>query len=182
MNNKIYSNNNILLEIVNNLNQILNYSHDNIIIKILGDIVNKINYIINENQKSLEIIKNYTSSLSSYNQMNIIIDELKINNTNNQQELKFKEGKYVGQVINGIPEGKGTWYATKEPSKGERYAGDWRNGKKEGKGIYYYNSGNIYKGDFKNGKKDGKGIFYYNNGDRFEGDYRNDKREGKGIY
>ena len=47
LNNKIYSNNNnILLEIINDLNKLLNYSNDNLIIKILGNSINKMNYII----------------------------------------------------------------------------------------------------------------------------------------
>ena len=42
LNNKIYSNNNnILLEIVNDLHQLMNYSKDNLIIKTLGNIINK---------------------------------------------------------------------------------------------------------------------------------------------
>ena len=48
LNNKIYSNNNnILLEITNVLYKLINYTHDNTIIKTLADIINKINYIIN---------------------------------------------------------------------------------------------------------------------------------------
>ena len=59
LNNKIYSNNNnILLEIVNELHNLMNYSKDNIIIKTLGNIINKMNNIINENKKNLELIRN----------------------------------------------------------------------------------------------------------------------------
>ena len=53
LNNKIYSNNNnIMLEIINELNQLRNYSQDNLIISKLGNIINKINIIINENKKT----------------------------------------------------------------------------------------------------------------------------------
>ena len=94
LNNKIYSNNNnLLLEIINDLNQLMNYSHDNLIIKVLGNSINKMNYIINENKKNVELIRNDISSL--YNQMNKRFDELKINNINNQQELKFPDGIYM---------------------------------------------------------------------------------------
>ena len=56
LNNKIYSNNNnIMLEIINELNQIRNYSQDNLIIQRLGNVIEKINYIINENKKNLEL-------------------------------------------------------------------------------------------------------------------------------
>ena len=52
INNKVYSNNNnLLLEIVKDLHQIMNYSKENLIIKILGNVINKMNYIINENKK-----------------------------------------------------------------------------------------------------------------------------------
>ena len=52
LNNKIYSNNNnLLLEIVNDLNQVINNSKEDLNIKILGNIINKINYIIKKKKK-----------------------------------------------------------------------------------------------------------------------------------
>ena len=52
MNSKIYSNNNnLLLGIINDLQQIINNIHDNLIIKRIGDIINNMNFIINENKK-----------------------------------------------------------------------------------------------------------------------------------
>ena len=48
LNNKIYSNNNNLMhEIINELNKTKNDIDDNLIIKRLGDIINKMNFIIN---------------------------------------------------------------------------------------------------------------------------------------
>ena len=56
LNNKIYSNNNnLLLGIVNDLQQIINNTHDNLIIKRIGDIINKMNFIINDNKKKYSI-------------------------------------------------------------------------------------------------------------------------------
>ena len=158
LNNKIYSNNNnLLIEIINDLNQLMNYYKDNLSIKILGNVINKINYIINENKKNLQLLRNDISSLC--NQINKRFDKLEINNIN-KQEIKFKDGKYIGQVVNGLAEGKGTWYG----DDGNRYEGDWRNDKPEGKGIYYYNNNDRYEGEWRNGKREGKGIYYYNNG------------------
>ena len=52
MNNRIYSNNNnLLLGIINDLQQIINNINDNLIIKRIGDIINKMNFIINDNKK-----------------------------------------------------------------------------------------------------------------------------------
>ena len=149
LNNKIYSNNNnIMLEIINELNQLRNYSQDNLIISKLGNIINKINYIINENKKNLELIRNDISSLNQK------FDKLNINNNIINKEIKYDNGRYVGQVVNGLAEGKG---------------------------IYYYKSGARYEGDWRNDKKEGKGIYYYNDGDRRMGDYYNDKRIGKHV-
>ena len=48
LNNQIYSNNNnLLLGIINDLQQINNITHDNLVIKRIGDIIIKMNYIIN---------------------------------------------------------------------------------------------------------------------------------------
>ena len=102
LNNKIYSNNNnILLEIINDLNKLMDYSKDNIIIKTLGNIINKMNYIITENKKNIKLIRNDINKL--YNKF----DELKINNTINNQEIINNEGRYIGQVLNCMAEGKG---------------------------------------------------------------------------
>ena len=169
LNNKIYSNNNnLLIEIINDLNQLMNYYKDNLSINILGNVINKINYIINENKKNLQLLRNEISSLC--NQINKRFDKLEINNIN-KQELKINNGKYIGQVVNGLAEGKGTWYG----DNGNRYEGEWRNGKAEGKGILYYNNepwkGERYEGEWRNGKKEGKGIYYYNkSGNRYEGE------------
>ena len=133
LNNKIYSNNNnLLLEIINDLNQVINNSKEDLSIKILGNVINKINYIINENKKNLQLLRNDISSLC--NQINKRFDKLEINNKINNQELKFSNGKYIGEVVNGIKEGKGIIYW----NNGDRYEGEWRNDRMDGKGIYYF--------------------------------------------
>ena len=185
------------------LNQIANSSHENLTIKRISDVIIKMNFIINENKKTRELIMNQFTLLQ--NQISKLSQNLKINNINDRQELKFGIGRYVGQVVNGLKEGKGTvyfndgdryegdfrndkyegkgiYYYNREPFKGERFEGDFRNGIAEGKGVYYYHNGDRYEGDYRNDKPEGKGIMYYHNGDRYEGDFRNDKREGKGIY
>ena len=173
MNDKMYSNNNnLLLGIINELQQIMNYSNDNIIIKRISDIIIKMNFIINDNKKNTELIIKHINNLQ--NQMIQNFNKLQ---NNNKQEIKYNDGKYIGQVVNGIREGKGIYYY----NGGDRYEGEWKNDKKEGKGIYYYNGGDIYEGDFKNDKKEGKGIYYYNNGNRQMGDYYNGEPIGKHV-
>ena len=174
--NKIYSNNNnLLLGIINDLQQINYITHDNLVIKRIGDIIIKINFIINENKKNTELIINHISLLQ--NKMNKKFDELKFNNINqiNKQDIKYTNGsRYIGQVVNGLREGKGIYYY----NDGERYEGDW---KKEGKGIYYFKNGNRFEGEFKNNNLEGKGIYYYYNGDREIGDWKDGKKIGKHV-
>ena len=95
LNNKIYSNNaNLLIEIINDLNQVIKNSKEDLTIKILGNVINKINYIINENKKILQLLRN---EISDFNHK---IDSLNINNIN-KQELKFKiDIEYIFPVSN----------------------------------------------------------------------------------
>ena len=173
LNNQTYSNNNnILLGIINELHQIANSSHENLTIKRISDVIIKMNFIINENRKNHESIMNQFSLLQ--NRFDQLSKKIDINNINYNQELKgIKNGynwRYVGQVLNGLREGKGICYW----EDGDRYEGDYKNDNKEGKGIYYSNNGDRYEGDWRNDKKEGKGIYYYHKGDRQMGDFYND--------
>ena len=104
LNKQIYSNNNnLLIEIVNDLQQIINNTHDNLIIKRIGDIINKMNLIINVNKKNTELIINHISSLE--NRINKQFAQLNINSFNNNQlnnqVINYSKGeRYVGQIIN----------------------------------------------------------------------------------
>ena len=92
LNNQTYSNNNnILLGIINELHQIANSSHENLTIKRISDVIIKMNFIINENRKNMELIMNQFTILK--NQMNLLNQKININNINNQQELKLKNGR-----------------------------------------------------------------------------------------
>ena len=192
LNNQTYSNNNnILLGIIYELQQISNSSHENLTIKRISDVIIKMNFIINENKKTRELIMNQFTLLQNqiqrlsqkidFNSFNTNTPKYSTqitNNINNQQELIRVNGRYVGQVVNGLREGKGITYW----EDGDKYEGDYRNDNKEGKGIYYFNNGDRYEGDFRNNKKEGKGIMYYNDGDRSMGDYYNDKPIGIHAY
>jgi len=191
LNNQTYSNNNnILLGIINELQQISNSSHENLTIKRISDVIIKMNFIINENRKNMGLIMNQFTLLQNqiqqlsqkidFNSFNTNTPKYSTqitNNINNQQELIGLNVRYVGQVVNGLPEGKGIEYW----NNGERYEGDFRNGKKEGKGFYYWNDGDRYEGDYRNNKQEGKGIYYFHNGDRAMGDFYNDNQIGKHV-
>ena len=74
-----------------------------------------------------------------------------------------KDGKYEGQIINGIPRNEGilTW------PDGEKYSGEWEDGRKNGQGTLIFFSGNKYKGEFKDGKYHGRGVFTWSDSDKY---------------
>ena len=75
-------------------------------------------------------MKNYISLLS---------DNLNINNNIINKEIKYNNGRDIAQVVNGLKEGKGTYYWI----NGDKYEGDFKKGYLDGKGIFYYNDGRI---------------------------------------
>ena len=83
----------------------------------------------------IEVIKLINNIIIKIKMNNNFINDNKKNNNDiiNNQEIKYNDGKYIGQVLNGLREGKGIMYY----NNGNRYEGYWRNNKKEGKGIYY---------------------------------------------
>ena len=87
LNDKVYSNNNnILLGIVSDLQQLISNSKDNLIIKRLSDIIIKLNYIIKENNKNLELIRKDISRLYDKlnHNINLKFNELNFNINQNQ--------------------------------------------------------------------------------------------------
>ena len=127
------------------------------------------------------------------------------NNSNSNKKvfktIDYSNGRYVGDTIDDLPNGFGTFYW----KDGDRYEGLWRNQKKSGYGTYYFKNGNKLTGNFidddatgkfkvtffngerydgylRSYKKHGFGIEYFNNGDRYEGYFLNDKRNGSGTY
>ena len=101
------------------------------------------------------------------------------------QRINYPNGSfYVGQVVDGKPNGKGK-LTFSDPS-GElarkTYEGDFVEGKMTGKGKLTYASGDIYEGEFFGDKLNGWGIKTYINGDVFKGEFKNDNRNGVGKF
>ena len=103
--------------------------------------------------------------------------------TATQKELMLDEGRYVGDIVNGKPHGKGKLFY-KEDDKYNRvsYEGDWVNGERSGNGTLIWKSGEKYTGNWKNNNRDGYGTDYYPNGKIwYKGEWKNGKRDGKGV-
>ena len=133
----ILSNNNIqdtINGIKFNIDNIIKLSNNNNIsiqLKNINFLLNAINEDINKNNTKLKNLLTKNNEIINNN-----LNE--INSSIINKEKKFKNGKYIGQVVNN---------------------------KREGKGIFYYNSGSRYEGDWKNDKKVGKHVILSANGE-----------------
>ena len=172
-------------------------------IKIIKEIFDKIINILDMYYKiNNDIFNNYNMNKRNYyNLLNInsfknnnekIIKDIndKINNDNISEIYNYAVdnfynenfGKYIGEIKNGLKDGKGIFFYKKnDEQKRKKYEGEFKNDKAEGKGIMYWNDGDRYEGDWKNNVKEGKGIYYWHKGDKYIGDWKNGMRNGKGI-
>ena len=128
--------------------------------------------------KIKELKKYFNDIIKRLKNISIKIDFYFEEFENKEQEIQYDNGKFIGKIINGKREGKGTMFYT----NGNKYEGDWENNKKEGKGKIFMRNGNKYEGNWENNKEEGKGIFYYNNGNKYEGDWKNGKFLKKGFF
>jgi hypothetical protein len=89
----------------------------------------------------------------------------------------FNDNKYEGDIENGKPHGNGTW----TQSDGATYVGQWVNGLREGLGTFTWSekspqSGKSYEGEYKNNKRHGTGKWLYDGGHVDEGNCRDNER------
>jgi hypothetical protein len=120
-----------------------------------------------------------------------------------RRELSLPDGEYIGDVLNGVPHGRGTlichpgndcseytgkWKNGKFHGEGmltfangDKMTGQWKAGFMYGKGCYEFESGSKYKGEFLKSMFHGMGIIRYVNGDVYNGDWRNNEKHGKGT-
>ena len=87
----------------------------------------------------------------------------------NVQTIEWEDGIYVGELLDGIPHGQGTW----THPDGDKYVGEWKDGEKHGQGTYTGADGDKYAGEFKDGKF-WEGIEYLVSGE-IVGTYSNGK-------
>ncbi len=101
-------------------------------------------------------------------------------------ELEYGNFIYTGALVNKMMNGTGELIITSGELKGQKYVGNFVDDIYEGEGTYTYPNGNYYVGEFKNDKFDGYGIYYYlsgeEEGDIYEGYYKEGYKHGQGKY
>lgn len=93
------------------------------------------------------------------------------------QTKTYKNGKYFGDLKNGLRHGYGTMTYT----EGSKYVGEWHNDVYNGQGTFTFSDGEKYVGGFKNGKFDGQGTRIYSGGAKYVGGYKDGKFDGQGT-
>ena len=58
------------------------------------------------------------------------------------------DGKYVGEIENGKPNGQGTYTSP----VGGTFIGEWKDGKRNGQGTFTWSDGEKYVGEWKDGE------------------------------
>lgn len=63
----------------------------------------------------------------------------------------IREGKYTGQIVNGVPHGYGVFVTKNSEGIQWHYLGEWENGKMTGQGGQYWDVGQCHVGTFEDG-------------------------------
>ena len=92
------------------------------------------------------------------------------------KEGYFTEHKYEGEIENGKPNGNGIW----TQMNGATYVGQFVNGLREGVGTFTWSihspdGGDVYEGEYKNNRRNGKGKRTYRDGSILEGDWKDNE-------
>jgi tetratricopeptide (TPR) repeat protein len=90
----------------------------------------------------------------------------------------YDNGKYVGNFVNSLMEGEGTFYW----NDGDKYEGGWVGGERTGQGTLYWNDGTKHEGAWVGGKENGQGTYYYSDGDKYYGNFYNGNLSGYGTF
>ena len=108
------------------LKEINYHKYINEIIKKIEDIIIKINKnIINNNnnlKSKFQNSKNKNLCELKINSFNFIIKKIGKFSIDKDQEIKYDDGRYIGQVINGLKEVKGIYYY----NNGDKFDGEWK--------------------------------------------------------
>ena len=97
--------------------------------------------------------------------------DLQSTTQNNKSTFQFKDGEYIGNLKNGLPNGNGVVVFP----NGDKYEGEFREGFYEGEGILTIKDYGKYEGQWVEGKKHGMGRFTYEDGTWSAGEWMNGK-------
>ena len=89
--------------------------------------------------------------------------------------------KYKGILFSQNSGGKFTWFQTSNNFTNGKYEGDIENGMPNGMGKVLINNGDMYEGEWIDGQLNGQGIFISFEGEKYEGEWMSGKYHGTGT-
>ncbi len=93
----------------------------------------------------------------------------------------FRRGVYVGEEVDGIPNGYGTFVAP-GADDGFEYVGEFKDGVYHGQGTHTNLNGEKYVGEFKDGLRHGRGTLTYPSGEKYVGEFKGGFFHDKGTW
>lgn len=84
-----------------------------------------------------------------------------------------RTGTYSGKLLNGLPNGYGTFTSTNEAGTSWSYEGNWLNGHFQGQGTTTWSNGNKHTGEYSNDYMHGIGTYYENDTVLYQGVFSN---------
>ena len=100
--------------------------------------------------------------------------------TFSQGKIVLKK-KYKGILFCQNSGGKFTWFQTSNNLTNGKYEGDIENGIPNGMGKVIFKNGGYYEGKWIDGKLNGQGTFQSSDGTKYIGEWQNGKYHGKGT-
>lgn len=96
-------------------------------------------------------------------------------------ELQLSEGRYLGDIFDGKPNGQGILYFKGNDAEGRvKYEGKWKLGVMKGYGVLTFNNAK-YEGEMDNNLPNGYGIFESNDDIRIECTFKDGQPNGHAI-
>ena len=92
--------------------------------------------------------------------------------------MAHQGGTYSGEVLDGIPNGIGTWISP----DGQQYVGQWQDGFWHGEGTLSAADGSVSTGEYQNGKRNGQSTWSHPDGRKYVGEFRDDQMHGQGVH
>ena len=150
-------------------------------------------YSIEKEIKRISLFNKFISKRSSHCQQESlaleggqVISVSNINNSNKKPSGRihtfYNGDEYIGKIIDGKMEGKGTYKFFQESGKELEYVGHFKNDMKDGNGTCELPNGCVYTGQWKEDLMDGIGKMHYVSDDEYLGNWKHGKKEGHGMY
>ena len=95
--------------------------------------------------------------------------------TTGKGTIRYSEGDYTGDLVEGAPHGKGklVW------DSGATYDGEWKDGYRHGKGTLTWTNNTIYEGDWVYGEMQGYGVCTFPDGTKQSGRWEKGAYKGR---